>query len=329
MALIDSTPIAETAAADLTTKLYRFGKYTSTGINVCTVQGEKADGVIGGMMKRVGAVGDGVDLYIERKFTVQCGGSFNKGDELTTDANGKAIAASAGDYVNGIATEAGVLDRQVSIKPPYGKPGTSAGEKYTAYAAGGAISPTDSYAAITAEGTALTLADGAKAGHQITIYCVSATGDSTLTIATPEAGTKAKVHYHAAAQLLTLVWTGAAWRFVRKNKTGALTTVIGTTLASEYGLTAKFNCSVTGTVSSTGTKALPDGDFDGEKIEVRCTVAASTPVGNIDGNFSTLVTAANTTHLTAVDATTDYVVGMWSSAAASYLRISDTGITFN
>ncbi len=38
---------------------------------------------------------------------VQCGGSFNDGDEVSTDANGKAIAAASGDLVLGRAMSAG------------------------------------------------------------------------------------------------------------------------------------------------------------------------------------------------------------------------------
>lgn len=115
MALIDSTPADFTAAADLSAKLNRFGKHTSTGINVCSVAGERADGVIGSKPKNLG---EGVDLFIQRVLPVEAGGTVTEGDELTTDSVGRAVVATSGQFVNAIAAESGVIGQYIAIQHP-------------------------------------------------------------------------------------------------------------------------------------------------------------------------------------------------------------------
>jgi hypothetical protein len=112
MAKIQSTPISLPAAADLTTKIFRFGKFTSTGVNVCSVAGERADGIIGGMYKKTPALGDAADLYIDRVMLVEASGVIAVNDPITTDANGKAKTAGAGETVNAIALDAATADTQ-------------------------------------------------------------------------------------------------------------------------------------------------------------------------------------------------------------------------
>jgi hypothetical protein len=94
----DSSPVDLLAAADLSLKLNRFGKHTSTGINVCTVAGERMDGVIGSKPKNLG---EGLDFYIERMFPLVLGGTVAEGDQLTTDVNGAGVVATDGQYVGG------------------------------------------------------------------------------------------------------------------------------------------------------------------------------------------------------------------------------------
>lgn len=102
----DSKPASLLAAADLSAKLFRFGKHTSTGINVCSVAGEEADGIIGAHYKKTPAAGDAVDFYLERIPLVESGGVYAAGVDLTTDALGRAVAAGAGDVVNARAHDA-------------------------------------------------------------------------------------------------------------------------------------------------------------------------------------------------------------------------------
>ena len=125
-AKLDSNPVSLIAAADLSTKLFRFGKITSTGVNVCTVAGEKADGIIGAMYKKTPAAGDAVDLYIDRVMLIEAGAAITAGDELATDAAGKAQTATAGQYVNGVALDAATADTQlIRVRPPASKAPTA------------------------------------------------------------------------------------------------------------------------------------------------------------------------------------------------------------
>jgi hypothetical protein len=280
------------------------------------------------MLKASPAAGDGVDFYDDRIFPVECGDAVSAADELTTDNAGKAVPATSADYVNAIALEDGVSGQIIAVKRPVAQPGFSAGEKLSTYASGGAISPTDRVALVTAEGTALTLANG-TVGHLLTIRCVSASADSTLTIATAHASTSATWVFGAAGQEITLVYTATGWMLLAKKKAGAKTVVVGTTVLTGHRLWSRFDLSVTGTVHSTGTKSLPDGDFDGEAFEAHTTVAASTPIGDIDGNFIATPAASVTTHVTALGATSEYISARWSAADSAWLRLADTGITFN
>lgn len=117
MALIDSNPASETAAADLSLKTNLFGKQTSTGINVCSVAGERADGVIGS--GKPSGLGKGLDFYLERIFPVKLGvGGATKGDELTTDALGQGVLALSGQFVNAIAAETGVAGQVIAVQHP-------------------------------------------------------------------------------------------------------------------------------------------------------------------------------------------------------------------
>jgi hypothetical protein len=121
-ATIDAStlPISLPAAADLTSKLFRFGKHTSTGIAVCSVAGERADGIIGSHYKTTPVVGDAVDLFIDRMPLIESGASYSAGANLTTDASGRAVAAGAGDVVNAVAIDAATAASQyVRVRPVF------------------------------------------------------------------------------------------------------------------------------------------------------------------------------------------------------------------
>lgn len=121
-AKIESTPVSLPAAADLSAKLFRFGKFTATGVNVCSVAGERADGIIGAHYKKTPAAGDAVDFYLDRIMLVEASGAIAVDDQLTTDANGKAKVAGAGDVVNAIALDAATADTQfIRCIPPYSR----------------------------------------------------------------------------------------------------------------------------------------------------------------------------------------------------------------
>jgi len=128
MALRDTRPIRRLAAGDLTGKLWRFGKETSTGISACSVAGERADGIIaGGFPTLPTAAGDDLDLDVERLMKAEAGAAFSAGDPLTTDSVGRAVTAGANDNINAIACEAATAAGQiVQVRAPYSR-GPSSG----------------------------------------------------------------------------------------------------------------------------------------------------------------------------------------------------------
>lgn len=197
----------------------------------------------------------------------------------------------------------------------------------------GAVSTTLPFTDLSVTGTqAYTLADGPAgvAGMVKTIRCTVAatTPVGTLTIASPEttAGmvTSATFVFNTVGQELVLRWSGTKWRCVQTKRAGVVIPVIGTTVLTGFHLNHNISCSVTGTVSSTSTKGVPDGQYPGDFVVVSCSTAASTPIGNITGTYLTLANAA-ATDLQAIGATTDTVTLTWNGVA--WLVIANSGIT--
>lgn len=309
MATIDSSPVSLIAGADLSAKLYRFGKMSSSDVVACSVAGERADGVIGSAPT---AAGQAVALYCERVMSVEYGGSVTKGDSLTTDSVGRAVTATTGQYVNGVALVTGTVGMIGEMLSPLAA-AVNAG--YAAVSASGAIPPTAATVDLTVSGTkAYTLADG-TVGHEIDILCVSAASTplGTLTIATAF-GSESTTHvFTTAGQRLKLRMTATGWKVVNKVRTGSLTVVVGTDVLTGHDMVATYNLSITGTVSSTSTMAIPAAQVEGEAIWIRCTTAASTPNGSIGITAKTLAGAAATA--AAVNATTDYEHLRWDGSA--------------
>jgi hypothetical protein len=123
MATRDTRPIRRLAGGDLTGKLWRFGKETSTGVLACSVAGERADGIIsGGYPTLPTAAGDDLDLDIERLMKVEAGAAFSSGDPLTTDSVGRAVTATSGDNINAIACDAATAAGQIiGVRAPYSR----------------------------------------------------------------------------------------------------------------------------------------------------------------------------------------------------------------
>lgn len=174
---------------------------------------------------------------------------------------------------------------------------------------------------LTISGTlAFTLAAPTFAGQRKRVVCVSAASTplGTLTVTGPDTtagfvcGTV--FTFNAVGQEIEFVATAALkWRAQRIKRAGSTVTngvVIGTTVLTGLSLLAVYLCSVTGTVSSTTTKALPDGSAVGEMITVQCTTAATIPSGTLGGNFVDLTAATRTGYvMTAVTATALF---MWN-----------------
>ena len=171
---------------------------------------------------------------------------------------------------------------------------------------------------LTVSGTmAFTLTDGTYLGQRKRVQCVSAASTplGVLTINSPEtasglvcAGT---FTFAAVGQAVDFLWTGSKWRAERVQRAGTIAPVVGTTVLTGLNLYAQYALSVTGTVSSTTTKGIPDGSAVGEQIQVGCSVAASTPSGTIAISGLTTLGAAATT-LGTFSATTSYAGLVWT-----------------
>jgi hypothetical protein len=105
MATQDTTPVSMIAGADLSGSLFKFGKLNSSGqVVVCSVLGERASCVIYSKPK---AAGDGMDGAIDRIALVESAAVFNPGTRVSTDANGRAVAALTTHFPLGEALDAG------------------------------------------------------------------------------------------------------------------------------------------------------------------------------------------------------------------------------
>lgn len=97
---------SEVAAADLSAAANQFKvvKMTSTGINLCTVSGEKVVGIL----QNKPASGKVADVMVCGKSKAVIGAAVAKGALLMTNASGQVItAATAGSTIIGWALEAG------------------------------------------------------------------------------------------------------------------------------------------------------------------------------------------------------------------------------
>ena len=320
----DTLGISMIAGADLSARLYRFGKYGAAGVVACSVAGEAAHLIIASKPDTAGLAVDG---WTERKPIIECGGTVSAGDNLTTDSVGRAVTAVAGQVVNAIAMSDGVVGAFIPVFRPLAL-NTAGDGGYQAISASGAISPTAGRVDLSVDGTkAYTLADGVV-GHEIDLFCVAGTNTprGTVTIATVY-GSQPTTHvFTNQGQRLKLRMTATGWAVVGKVRAGTFPVVVGTTVLTGVDLVAIYDLSVTGTVSSTTTKAIPDAQLDGEQIEVRCSTAASTPAGSIGFTGKSLAAAAHTS-AGAIDATTDYFVARWNGSA--FLELFTNGITFS
>lgn len=192
--------------------------------------------------------------------------------------------------------------------------------------AAGALDPDIAFHELSVSGTmALTLAASTnKAGFRKTIRIIAAasTPAATLTIAAPDTTAgfvcSSTFYFDTVGQEITLEWTaGSLWRCVNVVRQGgtADNVVVGTTVLTGKNLWRGYYLSVTGTVSSTTTKAIPDGSARGERIQVGCSTAASIPSGTIALTGITTLGAAGTKTLGTFNATTVWATLEWTGTA--------------
>lgn len=112
----DSPVIAGVAASDMTGAEFLAVKFNENGkIVKASTAGEKALGLLGaadGDKK----TGDTVTVQIKECALWKLGATVTAGAELATDASGKAVTATAGNYVLAIALEAGEADSVIKVQ---------------------------------------------------------------------------------------------------------------------------------------------------------------------------------------------------------------------
>jgi hypothetical protein len=184
----------------------------------------------------------------------------------------------------------------------------------------GNLSATAAYSRLSVTGAqAYTLPNGTADGQMKTIECtVAATIPvGTLTITTA-AGSEPTVHvFNSVGQRLVLQWNGSGWHHLEKRRTGALSVVVGTTVLTGLDMNAEYQLSVTGTVSSTGNKAIPNGCVPGEEIHVSTPTAATIPNGNINIAGTTIATAVAATNLAGINATSCTAHFVWDQGGTN------------
>lgn len=210
----------------------------------------------------------------------------------------------------------------------------NAGMSVDAVSASGALDLSKVVTELTVSGTkAYTLAAPTATGQKKIVRCVSAASIplGTLTVSSPDNVTgyvcQTTFLFDTAGQEVEFEATAALkWRAVRVKRAGgsANNVVIGTTLTSAMALWSFFGLSVTGTVSSTTTKSLPNGSAVGERCVLAVTTAATIPSGSIDFVGRTTAGAA-VTHFGGLDATTDTAILEWDGQA--WQTMYQTGIT--
>lgn len=322
-------PLNFVSTVDLSTKMNcAVDKDAVGGVNLPGAGG-RAIGILvnapyAGKAAAVQILGEG-EIYVGA-------GGVTDGDNVKVDTNGHIVTASPTDVTNGLRF--GIATR-TNIEGDLGQVFLSNAVSLAVAAASlietktsGALTSTVGKSYLSITGTqAFSQADGTYIGQKKVIECAVAatTPVGTLTIATGFGSVANVTHvFSAVGQRLELEWTATGWLSTGGHRAGSETAVCGTTVLTGHDMTALLLMSVTGTVDSTGTKGLPNGKFPGDRVVVGNSVAASTPVGSLDGTYITTAGAA-ATHLQAIGATTDTVTLEWTGTA--WLVEANSGIT--
>lgn len=185
----------------------------------------------------------------------------------------------------------------------------------------GALTLTTLLSRVSVTGTvAFSLADGTTDGQIKIIECTVAASSplGTLTVATMDTaggGASATFQFNTVNQRLVLQWTGLAWHILSLTTAGQKAVVVGTTVLTGVVMNSELALSVTATVHSTGTKAIPNGRFPGQRLHIMTPTAASTPLGDLDIVATTIATGAAATSLAGINATSCQAQFEWDGAA--------------
>jgi hypothetical protein len=110
-----------TQGRTVTAPVFQAVKLNSSGqIVPATAATDKSIGILYDL-PQVGQNGN-VRLRASGTSNIQCGGTVNAGDKVTIDSTGRAITTTtAGDELQGLAIESGVINQVIEIIPINGK----------------------------------------------------------------------------------------------------------------------------------------------------------------------------------------------------------------
>lgn len=174
---------------------------------------------------------------------------------------------------------------------------------------------------------AFSLAAPTLQGQRKLVRCITAanTPAATLTVSSPDdtAGfiCPTTFFFDNVGQMLELEATPALkWRCIQKQRTGMKTLTVGSTATTGICDMSHVALSVTGTVSSTGANALPNGAAVGEILTIGVTTAALSPSGTLGGTYIKKDGTAGTTLSVWVNAT-DQATLVWTGAGWKALTL--------
>ena len=101
------------ADGDLSASFLEFVKRTSTGVTVCSSQGEAAHGVL---QNKPTAAGHAATVAVAGTVKVYAGATIAQGARITTGADGRAEVAATGDFVVGVARTGGADGEIISVE---------------------------------------------------------------------------------------------------------------------------------------------------------------------------------------------------------------------
>jgi hypothetical protein len=265
--------------------------------------------ILGVLQNNPNAQGKAAEIQIRGVTKAKMGGTVTTGDTVKVDSSGRFVTASGSDITSGFAVGMCILGAAVNqigsvTLDLAGSGQTSVSGTETVTSGALSLNTIDSQTSTTGT-VAYTLANGLVAGQlkRVREITAASTPLGTLTITTPFGSEPATHVFTAQNQELLLEWTGAAWRVVSKIRAGSETVVVGTTVLTGHDMCLVYNLSVTGTVTSSGSNAIPNSYLSSDVMYVRTTTAASTPNGTINiAGFTKAEVAA--TAMAGINATT-------------------------
>lgn len=94
------------AAADLSTHQFKFVRMTATGINITTANSQVAVGILQDKPNALDAPGA---VMLDGGSKLVLGGTVAAGDNVTSDATGRAVTAATGNQVLGVCVDGGAI----------------------------------------------------------------------------------------------------------------------------------------------------------------------------------------------------------------------------